>query len=199
MAATRVHRRCAFRLGTATLCSVGLAGAASAVSPLVAGGPRPAPPQAAAATGVAAWVPVRLLIPTAGVDAPVESVGATATGNIGVPSSPAATAWYDLGPSPGQPGDAIITGHLDGTRGTAIFWNLHRLHAGDTVSVVLAGGSRVRFTVDRLRYYRYDAPPAGLDSSTGPPQLSLITCAGAWDDRLHTYLQRLVVTAGRAP
>jgi hypothetical protein len=40
------------------------------------------------------------------------------------------------------------------------------------------------------------APP-GLFGAGGAPRLSLITCAGAWDQANFTYTQRLIVTAVR--
>jgi len=49
---------------------------------------------------------------------------------MAVPSVPSHVAWYSPGPAPGEPGDAVIDGHLDWTTGPAVFWNLGKLHAG---------------------------------------------------------------------
>jgi hypothetical protein len=45
----------------------------------------------------------------------------------------------------------------------------------------------------------YNASEDGLFTATGPPSMSLITCAGVWDRQRGTYLQRLLVHASLAP
>lgn len=161
----------------------------------------PTTPPRAGTTTVAASparpqaLPVRLTIPAISVDAPVRPVGLTTSGALGVPGDLSSTAWYDLGALPGQPGDAIIQGHLDGAAGIGVFWRLHALQPGDSVNVTLADGRRLVFSVERLAYYPYDAHPAALFSTDGPAELSLVTCAGRWDQGRGTYLERLVVTA----
>jgi len=47
-------------------------------------------------------LPVRLKIPKINVDAPIISVGITSQGEMGVPKGPSDTAWFDLGPRPGD-------------------------------------------------------------------------------------------------
>lgn len=152
---------------------------------------------AAAATPAAAptprHLPAQLLIPKIGVVAVVEQVGVDRNNNMEVPSKPTDVAWYRPGPAPGERGDAVIDGHLDWTTGKAVFWNLHLLGPGDEVDVVAQDGVRLRFQVSDLHSYAYMAHPAGLFATSGTPQLSLITCAGAWDRGQKTYLQRLVV------
>jgi len=141
--------------------------------------------------------PTRLTIPVIDVDVPVERIGLTVAGAVDVPRSPTSAGWYGLGSAPGQPGDAIIVGHLDTAEGAAVFSDLHRLRPGDTISVTLADGRAVHFRVEHLTYYPYTAPPAEMYATSGPPELSLVTCSGRWDAGLHTYLERLVVTALR--
>ena len=154
---------------------------------------------AAAATPAAAptprHIPAQLLIPKIGVVALVEQVGVDRNHNMAVPSKPTHVAWYRPGPAPGETGDAVIDGHLDWTTGKAVFWNLHLLGPGDEVDVVAQDGARLRFQVSNMHSYVYTAHPAGLFATSGAPQLSLITCAGAWDKGRKTYVQRLVVNA----
>jgi sortase (surface protein transpeptidase) len=135
----------------------------------------------------------RLKIPAIGVDARIEHVGETPQGNMEVPKDVRNVGWYDLGPRPGQPGDAVIAGHLDWYSGPAVFWRLSSLRAGDTVDVLYADGTNKTFRVQRLASYAYDQPPLDLFSPGGPARLSLITCAGSWNGQ--TYRQRLVVDA----
>ena len=143
--------------------------------------------------------PARLVIPTIGVDAAVESVGLDAQGRIASPSVPANVGWYRSGVAPGDAGDALLDGHLDWTDGPAVFWRLGSLRTGDPLGVVRADGSRVRFVVDSTSLVPYNASEDGLFIATGPPSMSLITCAGVWDQRRGTYLQRLLVHASLAP
>lgn len=139
--------------------------------------------------------PVQLSIPALQLAASVERKGLTPAGNIDVPSDPDSVAWYEGGSVPGRPGDAVISGHLDTPAGDAVFSGLHTLQRGDAITVTLDGGRTVPFRVTALTYYPYTARLDMLFDTAGPPQLSLITCAGTWDAGRHTYLQRLIVTA----
>jgi LPXTG-site transpeptidase (sortase) family protein len=143
----------------------------------------------------AAAAPTRLVVPSIKVDAPVEPVGMDAQGRMGVPSQASNVAWYRLGSAPGDVGDAVIAGHLDWTSGPAVFWSLGRMRKGDQITVVRADGSSVRFVTDASTMVPYDSPTDAFFTRAGPPSLTLITCAGAWDRQRGTYLQRLVVHA----
>jgi sortase A len=140
--------------------------------------------------------PAQLVIPSIGLNAEVEWVEVDQQGNLGVPSDPARTAWYQAGPAPGEQGDAVIDGHLDWTTGPAVFWRLDQLQAGDEIDVFSENGDQLRFTVTEKGHYPYDSHPSGLFSTQGPRRLSLITCAGSWDRSQRTYLERLIVDAG---
>jgi len=154
---------------------------------------------AARAIVAPAALPTRLLVPAIGVDAQVEAVGLDAQGRMATPSGASTVAWYQPGPTPGEVGNAVIAGHLDWTTGPAVFWRLGTLHPGDDVTVVRANGSQAHFIVDGTSMMSYNAPTDGLFTRDGPPSLTLITCAGAWDRQRGTYLQRLVVHATLAP
>jgi sortase (surface protein transpeptidase) len=141
----------------------------------------------------------RLRVPAIGVDAPIESVGIDAGGNMATPSTPKNVAWYRFGPAPGDAGDAVIDGHLDWTNGPAVFSKLGRLTTGDEIIVDVPGRGTRLFAVDGLSTVPYTAHPAGLFATSGPPRLSLITCTGSWDALHRTYAQRLIVDAHLLP
>jgi len=143
--------------------------------------------------------PARLLIPAIGVDSQVEPVALDAQGRMAAPSVLANVGWYRAGPAPGDAGNALIDGHLDWTTGPAVFWRLGNLRNGDGLAVLRADGTQVKFVVDSTSVVPFDASEDGLFTATGPPSLSLITCAGAWDRQRSTYLQRLLVHASLAP
>jgi sortase (surface protein transpeptidase) len=191
------------------VCATLLAACGATSAPRAGGGahalrPSPSPTpdrllaQARAIAGPAA-PPSRLVIPAIGVDAAVEPVGLDAQGRMAAPARTTDVGWYRLGAAPGDAGDAVIDGHLDWWNGPAVFWRLGRLRAGDRVTVVRADGSQVDFVVDSSRTVAYDASLQDLFTEVGPPTLTLITCAGAWDAGRATYLQRLVVHASLAP
>jgi sortase (surface protein transpeptidase) len=139
--------------------------------------------------------PVRLLIPAIGVNSQVEALGLDTQGRMATPSRSDRVGWYSPGSAPGDVGNAVIDGHLDWTDGPAVFWRLGRLKRGDELVVVRADGSQARFAVQSSATTPYDASTDALFTRSGPPALTLITCAGAWDRQRGTYLQRLVVRA----
>jgi sortase (surface protein transpeptidase) len=114
---------------------------------------------------------------------------------MATPSTPESVGWYRYGPVPGDPGDAVIDGHLDSATGPAVFWRLGRLRPGDEIVVDLPGRGMRVFRVDGLTTVPYTAHPSGLFATSGTPRLSLITCAGPFDPLSRTYAQRLIVGA----
>jgi sortase (surface protein transpeptidase) len=154
---------------------------------------------AAQAIVAPASAPVRLVIPAIGVNAQVESLGLDAEGRMATPSRSDHVGWYSPGTAPGDVGNAVIDGHLDWTDGPAVFWRLGRLRRGDQLTVVRADGSQARFAVQSAATTPYDASTDALFTRSGPPALTLVTCAGTWDRQRGTYLQRLVVRASLIP
>ena len=138
----------------------------------------------------------RLVIEKLGVDARIEPVDLDASHAMAAPSSLSTVGWFDRGPSPGEPGDAVIDGHYGLPNDPAVFRNLHALSAGDLIVVIWPDGRRVTFRVTSSVVIARDArAPAGLFARTGSPRLSLITCGGAWQQDQATYSQRLIITA----
>ena len=143
-----------------------------------------------------AVAPVRVRIPSVGVDAAVEPVGVTAGLDMATPSHTDATGWYAPGSAPGQPGDAVLDGHLDAQNGApAVFARLAQAHPGARITVALADGTEAHFAVVRVASIDYRTRPAGLFSTDGPARLTLITCSGPWDSAHGIYSERLVVEA----
>ena len=142
-------------------------------------------------------IPVRLEIPSIGVNAHVEQVGNKADGSMGTPSTFGDVAWYAAGSAPGQPGNAVIDGHVDNALTTAgVFMHLSQIALGDTITVVNASGTPMNFTVTNVEEIPADsAPAASIFTTTGPSQLVLITCDGTWVPNTKSFDQRLVVFA----
>jgi LPXTG-site transpeptidase (sortase) family protein len=143
------------------------------------------------------WKGARLIVPSAHIDAPIETVGKTSDGNMAVPSQNQwdDVGWYANGPVPGERGSAVIDGHLDRPGGApAVFWHLRELKPGDVVEVVNHEGKTLHFKVVKLQTYAPQmAPLATIFGNDSGMYLNLITCAGQWVPAEHQTTQRLVV------
>lgn len=139
--------------------------------------------------------PLRLEIANISVNNPVVATGLTQNGAMDIGENIAKTAWYKLGPRPGEKGSAVIAGHYGWKDGQAsVFNNLHSLQRGDTVSVYDDKEVGLDFIVKEIRKYNFDADATEVfGSSDGKAHLNLITCNGAWNNALQTYSDRLVV------
>ncbi len=141
--------------------------------------------------------PLKLLIPSIGVDASIQSIGLSWTGNgdMGIPTNFTDVAWYNGGPIPGMPGNAVIDGHLDGRNvPKAVFYNLGNLKAGDIVEVIETAGMVSEFQVTKVISYDYNASTTDIFSqNTSGTHLNLITCAGDWIPSIKLYNKRVVV------
>ena len=139
--------------------------------------------------------PLRVVAPSLGIDASVESLGLLANGAMAVPQFVSDAGWLRTGAVPGSAGNAVIGGHLDGNAGErAAFWALGRLRPGDAIIVTTATGTRLRFTVVRIGQYRRQAVPlVAVFGPSSEPHLNLITCAGPYLKDHRTYRDRLVV------
>ncbi len=139
--------------------------------------------------------PFNIKIPSINVDAGVEYVSTASDGTMDVPKNPLNTAWYKLGPQPGEIGSAVINGHVDWeNRSDAVFTYLHNLKQGDKVIVQDNQGLVTSFTVRTSRTYDQKADASEIFiSNDGKAHLNLITCKGVWDKNSKTYSQRLVV------
>jgi sortase (surface protein transpeptidase) len=141
--------------------------------------------------------PVRLSIPAIGVNAPIERVGITSTGDLAIPAQKPweDAGWYASGPLPGELGSAVIDGHLDRPGGyPAVFWRLRDLHVGNEVVVVDTQGETQHFRVTAIAYYApQSAPIQEIFANQSGKYLNLITCAGDWIPSQHQTTLRLVV------
>lgn len=149
----------------------------------------------------AAEIPVRILIPSIGVDTAIKEVGVTDTGNMASPHGLTDVGWYKYGPLPGTLGSAVIAGHLDNAVAlNGVFKRLSELKPGDDIYVENGAGTRVHFQVKEKDIYPYNNAPADrIFNAKGTPSLNLITCAGTWNQPLKTYDKRVVVYTELVP
>jgi hypothetical protein len=143
--------------------------------------------------------PVRIRVDSIGVDARVVGVGLDRAGALEVPSSWVEAGWYTRAPRPGEPGPAVIVGHVDSTSGPAVFYRLGALHRGAGVRISRRDGSVVRFRVQRVeRWAKADFPTLRVYGATRRPALRLITCGGAFDSSTGHYVDNTIVFAVRS-
>jgi LPXTG-site transpeptidase (sortase) family protein len=153
----------------------------------------------AAALPTPTGAPLRLKIPSIKVDAAIEHVAIKKDGSMDTPKLPKNTAWYKLGPKPGEIGSAVIAGHVNWWNGAvSAFANLNKVKIGDKVYVQNDKGEVVTFTVRKIR--RLDVAADATDvfiSTDGKAHLNLVTCIGVWNKKTRQYSQRLIVFADR--
>jgi LPXTG-site transpeptidase (sortase) family protein len=138
-------------------------------------------------------IPVRVRIPALKIDTNVESVGLRA-GAMDVPSNIWDLGWLNTGAKPGEVGNAVLAGHKDSTRGTAVFWDLHNLAVGDKIYVSDKDGNELTFQVKaKESYFTKDAPLERIFGTTMGKQLNLIGCDGTFIPSIHTYDKRMVI------
>jgi Sortase domain len=159
----------------------------------------PAQVERARAHALSRSLPVRVDIPRIDIHADVVKVGVTARGSLEVPPLDRARSvgWYRLGPTPGEPGAAVVLGHVDAEAvGPAVFYRLGELEPGDRLSVTRADGSHAIFTVTGgASYPKDELPYERIFAALDYPVLRLVTCGAPFDDRKRTWENNLVVYA----
>jgi len=141
------RRRLVIAVAAACLVAGCAAGAAQPHAPVAAethsaapttqqlSGPQPIP----AKTVV---TPIRVAIPAIGVrQSALEALTRDpGTGELRPPVDFTKVGYYREGPAPGDPGPAVLAGHVDDTTGPKVFFRLRELKAGDQVTVTRSDG-----------------------------------------------------------
>lgn len=179
---------------TAAAEPAGLPTIAEVASPIP--GPGGAAPEPTATTVERAAPPVAVEIPGIGVDASLIELGIDADRQLEVPADPDLAGWFVGGPRPGEDGPAVIAGHVDSTRGPAVFHRVPRLVAGDVVLVHRADGTTGSFVVDRVEWWPKDGfPTDAVYREADGAELRLITCGGVFDRTRLSYEDNVIVFA----
>jgi sortase (surface protein transpeptidase) len=145
-------------------------------------------------------IPVRIEIPTIHVASALDRLGRAPDGTIQEPSRWEVPGWYALGPRPGDPGSAVILGHVDSKRGPAVFFRLRELRPGDRIDIRRADGSSLRFVVQRTaKYDKRRFPTDAVYYPTLTPTLRLVTCGGQFDATTGHYRSNIIVFATMRP
>lgn len=164
--------------------------------PSVPSTPLTSPPSTV--TRSAGALPVRLSIPAIDAVSSLIPLGLNRDDSVQVPpvSTPMQAGWFDGGAAPGEPGPAVLLGHVDGDRQAGIFFRLHELTPGAQVLITRADGSVVRFTVTKVvKVAKGDFPTQAVYGPTADPELRLVTCGGTFDSAAHSYVDNVIVYA----
>lgn len=146
------------------------------------------------ATPVPAFRPLRITMPTLGVDAPVVPVGIDPDGAMGTPSNGRDVAWWD-GRLAGQD-NALLAGHKDWRKQRGSFYSIGQMKPGDPVQLIGENGAALAFRVQWVRQVPGNANDvADILGEIGHPAVTLITCGGEFDRRVRHYQDRIVVRA----
>lgn len=144
-------------------------------------------------------LPVAVRIPAIGVNARIIPLGLGYGDTVAVPSlsTPMLTSWFDKGAAPGQPGAAVLLGHVDSAlTGPAVFYRLGDLRPGDLIYVTRADHRTAVFRVNSVALFsQSDFPNRRIYGYHPRPVLRLVTCGGQFDRKTHLYLDRTVAFA----
>ena len=140
--------------------------------------------------------PVSVAVPSVGINSKLVRLGLRKDRTMQVPSDDDLAGWYVHGPQPGEVGPAIIAGHVDSTRGPAVFFHLRDLARGDRIEVGRADGSVAVFQVNTVEQYsKHRFPTAKVYGDLDHAGLRLITCGGDFDRSRGHYPDNIVVYA----
>jgi LPXTG-site transpeptidase (sortase) family protein len=142
--------------------------------------------------GVATW----LSIPAIDLEASVAPGGTApnAAGELEWQTLPFVAVHYAVDTALiGALGNAVIAGHVVTLNQGNVFRNLYRVLPGNQVAVRVQSGATFAYQVSRVQLV--GASAVEVMEATPDPELTLITCGGAFDQRTRTFDQRLVVVA----
>lgn len=164
-------------------------------TPTVAEAPTPSPfPMPKDDTNI-----VRLMIPSAKVNAPLQVKGVNARNEMENPDGKDNVAWYNFTGRPGFGSNAVFSGHVDWFTGEqAVFWFLKDLKQGDEIVVKMSDGMELKYHVTATDTYSSASAPVGeIIGPTTKDVVTLITCEGSFNRNSQDYDKRRVVRAER--
>jgi sortase (surface protein transpeptidase) len=136
----------------------------------------PAPPSL---IGLDVPAPVRLRIPTIGLDSRLGRLDRNPDGTIQLPPDLGQPGWYRRGVAPGDLGASVIMGDVGTPPAPGVFSRLASVRVGDAIRIQREDGTEILFVVQRSLVYSPSAfPSAEVYRVSAEPELRLITCGG---------------------
>lgn len=104
-------------------------------------------PAAVSSYRVSPDMPRTLTIDKIEVFSRIKSLGVLRSGTLAAPSNINDTGWYEGSSKPGDSGAMLLVGHVYGPNKPGVFKNLHKLEAGDVVTVARGDGQEYSYKV----------------------------------------------------
>jgi sortase (surface protein transpeptidase) len=140
--------------------------------------------------------PVRLSIPSIGVDSPLDELTRDSAGVLLPPAGLENAGWYSGSAVPGATGPAVLAGHVDDTETAGVFARLRELAPGAEIIVTLSDGTARKFVASHaVDVAKTSFPTEDVYGPTPTSQLRLITCNGPYDFDVMHYSNNLIVYA----
>ncbi len=149
----------------------------------------------------------RMLIPSVGVDYPIEQIGLLPDNALDTPHDALGRiGWYSIYTKPGSGGNAVFSAHVNYDFKQGPFANLAKVQPGDEITIQMNDGSKYTYRIFRKQRYDVANMPMGeliwpSDRPAGKEWITLITCGGNFvatqANGLGEYTQRDVVVAER--
>lgn len=141
-------------------------------------------------------MPLAVTIPAIEAASTLVPTGLNADDTLQVPDGALQASWFAGSVQPGQPGPAVLLGHVDYDGVPGVFGRLAELSPGDEILVDRAGAPALVFVVDTVERHDKDTFPTGrVYGDTTGPELRLITCGGLFDQAAGSYEDNIVVFA----
>lgn len=176
--------------------------AKDATQTAVDGGTRPdetpLPKNSLANYKVAAPNPRAIYISSIHLSARILPMSVGKDGALQAPGNIYDTGWYTGSVRPGETGAMLIDAHSSGGAVGAAFDNLHKVKAGDTITIEAGSGQKYNYTVAATEVAHkesIDMQKALLPYGNAQQGLNLITCTGGFTKDYTTMKDRLVVYA----
>lgn len=114
-------------------------------------------------------------------------------GQMATIDDPDVAAWYEPGPAPGEPGNAILNGHKSWKGKIGIFSLLWDMEPGENIAIAFEDGQVRYFRAISIDFYDHDKVPEDvMNIYSESPRLTLITCYGDFDSSIGSSVQRCV-------
>lgn len=124
----------------------------------------------------------------------LQNVGVDQKKAVAVPNNIHMAGWFVDTVRPGEMGNSVIDGHVNGRVNAGIFKNLAKLKKGDKFTIEFGDSSKKSFEVEEIVTVK-TADAASVLFSQKPgitKQVSLITCGGTFDKKIQQYDQRVI-------
>lgn len=154
------------------------------------------PPAASDSYAVAPSLPRFINIPSIMISGRVRRVTLNNNNTLEAPRNIYDAGWYDGSAKPGEDGAVFIDGHVSGPTQHGIFYYLHKLKIGETVTIERGDGKKLNYKVVAAELF--DADKVDMAKALKPYDgakegLNLMTCGGKFIPAKQEYDKRLVV------